>query len=68
MPSNQWQPIDTVPEGITVDVWVEGLGRFSDARLTQDRWYYWSLDKWQFVPMMFEPCHWRPIPEDPNDQ
>lgn len=70
---NNWQPIATAPkDGTVVDLWVNGIGRFTNCvyRDDDDWWWYWTdnLATGLWCPLALVPSHWLPLPAPPEVQ
>lgn len=63
--THQWQPIETVPESQTIDVWVvsdenpEYGHRITDVHYHNGRWFGVDL-RWHY------PKYWMPLPNRPQ--
>ena len=68
---SEWQPIESAPTGIFVDVFARGQ-RCTDARFNvqKQRWEHWWIDDFGslgWVKVDGKPTHWMPAPKDPDD-
>ena len=63
--SQQWQPIETVPTNLIIDVWVGSDQNPSyGQRITN---VHFSNNKWYGVDLTYHyPKFWMPIPQSPN--
>jgi hypothetical protein len=59
--SNDWQPIETAPEGVAVETKIDdekGVRNLQDLRRWGSLW--WFTDGSMYV--YYQPTHWREIP------
>lgn len=65
-----WRPIVEAPlDGTTVDVWIKGDGRITDAWFNGHRWLHWGqngFEQMDDVPVRGEITHFRPLPAPPQ--
>jgi hypothetical protein len=57
-PANDWQPIDTAPEGVEVMTKIDGSG--NEGRLVRQGRLWFLPDRSMYV--YYTPTHWKPMP------
>ena len=60
-PQTTWQPIETIPEKKTVDVWSKSYGRVADCRFMAGQ----ILDGSFHTRRIIDATHWMEIPDAP---
>jgi hypothetical protein len=75
MSPHGWQPIETAPTGVDVDLWGPVVGSMHSGRVPNCRWlsdglaqgwFARAYGRWEFLgDAKWQPTHWMRIPDAP---